>query len=394
MTRRSLALAPLFLFAAVLATGCGSRPTRPKDDTGPPVVTVAHPLVDKITIFTDLTGTVDSKEYVDVYPRVSGYIKEIKFKEGAEVKKDDVLVIIDPVIYEAQLGEAEGQVKNYEAQVAKAAADLARTKETYDRGATSKTDLDSAVAAKAVAEAQLYTAKQSVVEAKQNLEWTKVTAPISGRIGKADLTKGNLARADNSRLCNIVSVDPMVAYFDVDEATVRMYMKLIAEKKVRSVDDDGEEKISAEIQLEGETGYPHKGYLEFVDNRLNPQTGSLTIRGQFENKLIPGTVSSRPLTSGLYCRGRVPVGKPFDGLLIPASAVVHDQGKKIVYVLGAENRIDARSVTLGPLVHGMQLVQSGLTKDDFVAIRGLARAVPGGVVQPNVETLPPLPKEK
>lgn len=384
-------------FVGLLLLGCARRPTPPQADTGPPMVTVAHPLVEKVTLFTDLTGTVDAREYVDVYPRVSGYIKEIRFKEGSEVTAEataedpdkNVLFLIDPTIYEARLGEVQGQLLNYEAQLAKAKADLTRAKETFERGATSKTDYDSAIAAKDVAEAQVYTAKQSVLQARQNLEWCKVRAPINGRVGRAYLTVGNLARADQSLLCTIVSVDPMVAYFDVDEATVRTYMRLIAEGKFSSPREGNQ--VPAEIQLRGETGYPHKGFLEFVDNRLNPQTGSLTIRGLFANPIIPGTKSSRPLAPGLYCRGRIPLSQPFDGLLIPQEAIITDQGLKAVYVLDSDNRIQMKRVILGPLVNGRQLVQSGLTKDDLVVIRGLSRVMPGIVVQPHQETLSSTP---
>jgi multidrug efflux system membrane fusion protein len=389
MKRRTLHIGSSYLIAAtVVLTGC-HRPTPPPPNTAPPIVTVAHPLLDKITLFTDMTGTVDSENTVDIYPRVSGYIKEVKFEEGKEVKKDQVLFLIDPVIYEALLGQSEGQVKNYEAQLAKANADLARTKETYDRGATSKTEFDQAIASKYVAAAQLFTAQQSVKQARQNLEWTKVTSPIDGRISRALVKVGSLARADTTKLTTIVEVDPMYAYFDADESTLRMYQSLIAKGKLKSVTEGA--KIPVEIQLVGETGYPHKGYLDFVDNRLNPATGSLTIRGEFQNPIVAGK-NFRTLTAGLYCKGRIPVGAPFDGILIPPEAVSTDQGKKIVFVLGPENRIELRPVVLGPLSRGLQLVRSGLTEKDLVVIRGLSRVQPGVVVDPQEEKI--VSKEK
>lgn len=383
MTRHRSVLAFAFLLATLTVAGC-RKPTPPPPDLGPPVVTVAHPILDKVTIFTDLTGTVDAKDIVDVRPRVTGYIKEVKFEEGKEVKKDQVLFVIDPVIYKALLGQSEGQVKNYEAQLAKANADLARTKETYERGATSKTELDQMVAAKDVAAAQLYTATKSVDQARQNLEWTEVRAPIAGRISRALLTAGNLATQDQSLLTTIVSVDPMYAYFDADEATVRMYQNLIAQGKIKSVVEGA--KVPVEIRLIGETGYPHKGFLEFVDNRINPSTGSLTIRGEFPNPVINGTL--RALSAGNYCRGRMPVGKPFEGILIPAEAVSSDQGQKIVYVLGPGNRVETRQVQLGPLTQGLQLVTKGLSTSDTIVIRGLSRIQPGIVVDPHEETIP------
>ncbi len=382
---RLLTAVTLLAAAVVASSGCnkGGPPQTP--DGGAPVVTVAHPILDKVTLYTDLTGNVAQKNSVEIRPRVSGYIKEVKFQEGKEVAKDQVLFVIDPTIYEALLKQSEGQVRNYQAQLDKAKADLARTQETYNKGATAKTELDQNVASVAVAEAQLFTARASVDQARQNREWTEVKSPIAGRTSTAKLTVGNLATQDQSLLTTVVGVDPMYAYFDVDESTVRMYQRLIAEKKLKSVNDGA--KVVAEIKLKDEPGYPHKGFLEFVDNRLNPSTGSLTIRGEFPNPLVPGT-DSRPLTAGFYCRGRIPIGNPYDGILIPDAAVGTDQGKKIVFVVGGDNRVEARPVVLGPLFRGLRLVEKGLTTSDRVVIKGLGRVQAGIMVEPHDGTIP------
>ncbi|QEL14985.1 efflux RND transporter periplasmic adaptor subunit [Limnoglobus roseus] len=372
----------------LVAAGCSQKSGPPPE---PPALTVivAHPLTDRVTVYTDLTGTVDQKDIVDVRPRVSGYVQEVKFDEGKEVEKDQILFVIDPVIYQAQLQQAEGQAKVYEAQLRKAEADLARNEPLAKEKAISKAEFDSFIAARDQASAQLLGARGNIDQAKRNLEWTKVRSPLAGRAGRAYLTPGNLAVADQSVLTTVVSVEPMYAYFDVDEATVRIYQKLIAEKKTESVQTGA--KVPVEIQLKGEDGYPHQGYLEFVDNRLNPSTGSLTIRGVFQNPKIPGT-ESRPLSAGFYCRGRIPLGQPREALLVPPSAVTSDQGRKVVYAVGADNRVVAKPVEPGPLFRGLQIIEKGLTADDRVVIRGMARVQPGVPVDPKEEAIPK-PKE-
>lgn len=375
-------------WAVVAAAGCSHKGGQPAEPP-PLVVTVAHPLSEQVTVYTDLTGTVDQKDIVDVRPRVSGYVQEVKFDEGKEVEKDQILFVIDPVIYQAQLQQAEGQVKVFEAQKKKAEADLERYKQLAKEKVASPAELDSYVASRDQAAAQLLGAQGNVDQAKRNLEWTKVKSPIAGRAGRAYLTPGNLAVTDQSVLTTVVSVEPMYAYFDVDEATVRIYQKLIAEKKTESVTQGA--KVPVEIQLKGENGYPHKGHLEFVDNRLNPSTGSLTVRGVFQNPKIPGT-DSRPLSAGFYCRGRIPLGQPRKALLLPPSAVTSDQGRKVVYAIGPENRIVAKPVEPGPLFRGLQVIESGLTAEDRVVIRGMARVQPGVPVEPKEEAIKPPPE--
>jgi RND family efflux transporter MFP subunit len=358
------------------AAGCGKRP-HPIPDTGKVLVTVSPPLADKVTQFTDLTGSVAAPETVQVRPRVSGFIKSVLFTEGQLVEKDKTLLFeIDPVMYVADLKSAEAQVEVAKAQLELAQADEAREKAGFEKGATSKQNYDTYIAKRKVAEAQLVAAKAGVVKADQNVQWTKVFAPISGRVDKAFLTAGNVVVGGETQgtvLTTIVSVDPMYVYFDVDDQTVSKYQRLMHEKKFKSVADGG--SVRAEIQLLGETGYPRVGAINFVGNQLNPSTGTLSIRGVFSNP-------DRMLIAGRYVRGRIPVGEPFPGLLIPDAAVVTDQGRKVVYVVGADNVAEARPVTLGPLVRGLRLVEAGLGPTDRVVIRGAQRVQAGMTVEP------------
>jgi RND family efflux transporter MFP subunit len=404
MHARPLVLVAVFglSVAALTAAGCHRAGPAKPGDTGPLVVTVSHPLVDKVTLFTSLTGTVDAKETVELRPRVSGYITEVKFKEGDEVEKDQPLFQIDQVIYKSQLKQAEGQVQNYQAQLQKADADLSRAKEAFDKGALARSELDIAVANKGIAEAQLFTARASVEQAQQNLTWTTVLAPIAGRVDRAYQTPGNLVTGTTTTtggtgtvLTTIVSVNPMYAYFDADEQSVLYYRRMFREGKLKSVQTGA--VVEASLQLRGETGFPHKGALDFVSNRLNPATGSLTIRGVFPNP-------DRFLMPGLFCRAQIPATQPFDALLIPPVAVVSDQGQRAIFVVGSENRVESRLVDLGPLHRGLQVIGEGVTKDatgrarglarsDRVVIRGMQRVAAGMVVDPQdgAITYPPEP---
>jgi RND family efflux transporter MFP subunit len=392
MSHRPLFIPAAVVLSAALVTAAGGcrRPPPPSPDAGPLTVTVAHPLVDTITTFTDLTGTIQAKETVELRPRVSGYIVDVKFKEGDEVKKDQELFVIDPTIYKAEVKSAEGQVKVYDAQLAKAKADVTRAREAFEKGAASKSELDVAVASQGVAEAQLFSAKANVDQAKQNLTWTTVTAPIAGRVDRAYQTPGNLVTGTTTAtggtgtvLTTIVTVDPMYGYFAVDEQTVLYYRRLIREKKFKSAQQAA---IPARVQLKGEQGYPHHGTLDFVSNTLDPSTGSLTVRGTFPNP-------DRFLIPGLFARAQIPASQPFEAILLPQAAVAFEQTQRVVYVVGADNRIETRPVEIGPVHRGLQVVQEGVTKGpngrtrgvartDRVVIRGMQRVEGGMLVEP------------
>jgi RND family efflux transporter MFP subunit len=373
---RGMLLSAFFTTLVFAAMGCGKRP-HPSPDTGSVLVTVSHPLTDQVTLFTDLTGSVAAPETVQVRPRVSGFIKAVLFPEGKMVEKDKtVLFEIDPVFYLADLKQAEAQIDIGKAQLELAQADEAREKFAYEKGASSKQNYDTFVAKRKVADAQLAAYAEQKVKANQNLEWTKVVAPISGRADKAYLSKGNVVTGGETQgtvLTTIVSMEPMYVYFDVDDQTVSFYQKLLHEKKLKLVEEGGSAEV--DIQLLNETGYPRHGEITFIGNQLNPTTGTLSIRGVFANP-------DQMLLPGRYVRGRVPVGKPFPGLLIPDAAVVTDQGQKAVYVIGADNKAEARTVTLGPLVRGLRLVESGLSSADRIVIRGASRVQDGMTVEP------------
>lgn len=378
MRRGSLAL----LLVGTVALGCNTSPPA-SPDPGPPIVTVAKPVVRPVTQFTDLTGTLAAVKTADVRPQVGGRIERVLFKDGSEVKAGDVLVKIDPTLYKADLSKAKADKANADAQLVKAKADEARFTPLRASGAVSQQELDQFIAARQVAEASVGSFLAAVERAAENLRYTDVTAPFDGRVDRIYVNEGNVVSASGTGgagtvLTRIVTVDPVYAYFDVDERTVLDYMRRIAAKQFQSVN---EKESPVEIQLRNETGYPHKGALEFVSVQLNPATGSRQVRGRFPNPPTgPGAV--RLLVPGLFVRGRIPLATAEHALLIPDAAVTTDQAKRVVYVVGPDNRVVAKPVVLGPLSDGLRVIAEGLTPDDTVIIRGLQRVQPGAQVEP------------
>jgi len=390
----------LLAVSLLFVTGCGQRP-KPLPDTGLLKVTFATPKVDRVTVFTDLTGSVVAPQSVQVRARVSGFIKEVLFKEGETVigpvrlfgidaYGGDPLFKIDPVTYEADLTQAIGQIGVDQAKLELAKANEDRARISFEKGVSSKQDYESYVAQTKVAKAELEAGQGPVIKAKQNLGWTLVRAPITGKTNKADLTRGNVVTGGETQgtvLTTIVSTDPMYVYFDVDDQTVTFYQKLFNEGKLKPADQGG--KMQVDIKLLGDDEYnrfgpeeySRHGQIDFASNQLNPNTGTLSIRGIFEN-------ADHMLIPNRYVRGRVPLGKPMENaLLIPDGAVVTEQSKKFAYVVGADNKVTAKQVTLGPVSRGLRLVESGLTPQDRVIIRGVQRVQPGQPVEPEQGTI-------
>ena len=324
----------------LLLAGCHKAP--PPAAMPTPEITVAKPLAKKIVEHAEYTGRMAAIENVSVRPRVSGYITKIPFKEGSVVKKDDLLFVIDPRPYQAALEQTQGQLKQAQAE--------------YDTAASARNQSDAAVA----------TAQAALDAAKLNLEFTQVKSPIDGRVSRYDVTIGNLVANDTTVLTNIVSVDPIYAYADVDERTVLNYQKLEAEGKVKDARDS---PVQVAVQVAGEPGFPHKGTIDFVDNQINAATGTLSIRGKFPN-------ADGNLLPGMFVRMQLPVSGEMDALLITDRAVASDQGQKFVYVF-ADGKVDQRPVALGPVVDGLRVVTGGLKPDDEVVIIGLMKVRPG-----------------
>ncbi len=324
----------------------------------------------KIVEHNEYTGRLAAIENVSVRPRVSGYITQIPFKEGNLVKKDDLLFVIDPRPYQAALDQAAGQLKQAQAQKELSDRNFGRAQTLQATKVSSKEEFDQAATARNQGDAQVATAQAAVDAAKLNLEFTQIKSPIDGRVSREQVTVGNLVANDTTVLTNIVSVDPIYAYADVDERAVIAYQKLEGEGKVK---DARANPVAVSIALAGETGFPHKGDIDFVDNQINAATGTLSVRGKFPN-------ADGNLLSGMFVRMQIPVSGEEDALLITDRAVGSDQGQKFVYVLTGD-KVDQRPVTLGPVIDGLRVVTQGLKADDQVLINGLMKVRPGGQVK-------------
>jgi multidrug efflux system membrane fusion protein len=406
-------------FTLAATAGCDRGPSQ----TGaakPTVVPVSRPVQRAVTDFVDYTGRTNAKNSVTIQPRVTGYLIKMPFREGADVKKDDILFEIDPRPYQAQLKAAKASVAQNEANLKYQKATNLRFKELAkrDKGAVSGRELDQYQALEEQAVANLDLAKANLVSAELNLEWTVVKSPINGHISRYYLTYGNLVNQDTTQLTTLVSMDPMYVYFDMDEPTLERIKTAMNEGKIGRSRGSAEFRVDSAAStigllatpfaqgpwlvlagkqtgpemkvlmgLPGQDTYPFEGTLNFLDNQVNPGTGSISARGAFRNPRPPG--GAYPLLPGMFVRVQLPIGDPRPELLVIDKAVASDQGQKKVYVLGAENKVEERLVTLGPLQEdGLRVVLHGLKKDDWVLIGALQQVRPRMTVQPEQVTMP------
>jgi RND family efflux transporter MFP subunit len=369
--------------ACFVLVGCGRAPTAAAPES--PLVTVSVPVEREVTDYKDFTGRTDAVQSVSVRARVSGYLTKIAFKEGIEVKEGDTLFEIDPRPYQAQLDQATGQFEQAQANVQLSQANYQRARELAKRpvAAITPQDLDTAAAQLATNKGQMTVAQAAVDSARLNVDFCTVRSPIDGRISRYFITVGNLVTQDQTQLTTIVSQDPMYGYFDVDEQTMLDVQKLIREGKMKSARDVN--NVPVEMQLANETGYPHRGTLNFVDNRVDPSTGTLQVRGVFPNPLIHG---SRVLSPGLFVRVRVFIGAPYRAILISEQAVTSDQGQDLVYVVNAADAVEYRRVTLGEVHGGLRVVSRGLKAGEQIIVRGLQRVQPGMKVRTKGAEMP------
>ena len=379
------AAACLFLGLAGFG-GCAKKQAEVAPST-PPAIPVSNPVTREITDYIDFTGRTEAKNSVNIVPRVTGYLVSAPFKEGAEVKAGELLFEIDPRPYQAQYDQAAGQVLLAEARVKEATADNLRAKELAKTpGAISQQDLDRYQAAEEESIAAVQAAKASLEIYKLNLGFCRVTSPIDGQVSRYYLTVGNLVNQDQTQLTTVVSMDPMYVYFDVDETTLLRIRKAINEGSITRY-KQGE--IPVFISLEGEDNFPHQGTINFVNNRVNSGTGSITLRGVVQNAKPENGI--RLLTPGMFVRVRLPIGKPHEALLVIDRAIGSDQGLKFVYVLDAENRAQQRRIETGPLQEdGLRVITSGLKPSDWVAVGGIQQIRPRMQITPDRHPMPTL----
>jgi RND family efflux transporter MFP subunit len=360
----------VLIFAVIALSSC--HQDAPPPAPPPPPVTIAKPIKKEIVEWDNYTGRTDAVETVDIRPRVSGYIDNITFRAGDLVRKGDLLFVIDPRPYEAALDQANGQLREAEAQQQLADANFARASKLHSTNVISKEEYDTNAAQKSQADAQRVAAEAAVNLARLNLDFTQVKSPINGRISREQVTVGNLVQNDTTLLTNVVSIDPMYAYFNVDEKSIWKYKEQMKEG-VRPDARNGEAPVYLQVGAEKE--YSHVGTVDFINNAFNSSTGTLQIRGEFPNAdgwLLPGA----------FVQIRIPGTPKYVGILVTDRAIGTDQGQKFVLLLDENNTVQPRPVELGPVVDGLRVVRNGLKGDENVIINGLVNARPGSKVTP------------
>ncbi|UEP50561.1 efflux RND transporter periplasmic adaptor subunit [Burkholderia ambifaria] len=347
--------------------GKGESSAHPLPEVG---VTTVAPRT--IRLADEFNGRVEAVDAVELRPRVSGYLQRVAYKEGDLVAQGAVLFQIDPRPYRIALDRANAQQQRARAAASLASVQLKRVQTLIDAHATSQEELDNARASAEQARADLQAADAAVADAKLNLGFTDVRAPIAGRVGRAVATAGNLARADDTLLTTVVSQDPVYVYFDCDEQSYLRYNARRADPKHRAIGAD-----PVRVGLANETGFPHAGTVDFLDNRLDPQTGTIRARVRLSN-------ADHMFTPGLYARVQLVSGRAEDALLVDDKAVLTDQDRKYVYVIGAGDKALRRDVTIGRELDGERIVEKGLQSGDRVVVDGVQRIYyPGAQVKPN-----------
>ncbi len=342
----------------------------------PAVVTVAKPVVQPVTDYFETTGQSAAVEEVEIRSRVTGYLQRVAFQDGAEVKKGDLLFEIDPRQFQANLDRETAEVAVREATLKFREAELARNRSLLEKQAISRTDFDQSFAAESEARATLGSSKAAKERARLDLEYTKVLSPIHGRISRTKLTAGNLVSADTTPLATVVSISPVYVYFSMDERTLLLCQKAIQDAGYSSRPEHVKDwKIPVLIGLANESGYPRRGTLDYVDNKLDPGTGTIRFRAVFDN-------ADRNLGAGLFVRVQLPFGDPHPGTLVAERALGTDQGQKFVYVVNAQNEVEYRPVKLGTLKDGLREILDGVKPDELVIVNGLQRVRPGVKVDP------------
>jgi RND family efflux transporter MFP subunit len=376
---RRIVLFGILLLAGDLLAGCGDKP--PAVAAAPPPVTVARPLQKKITEWDEYTGRFTAVNTVEIRARVSGYIDSIHFKDGQAVKQGDLLLVIDPRPYRLAVEQAKADVERANAKLEIASLDVQRATPLIQNQTLTGREFDTRKSAQRDATGQVASAEATLKQAELNLEWTAVRAPISGRISDRRVDPGNLVTGGSTGatlLTVIVSEDPIHFVFDGSEADFIHYLRLAAAGS-RPSSRDAQNPVS--VRLADETDYKHEGRMDFVDNAVNPKTGTIRGRAIFDNK-------DGLLTPGFFGRLRL-FGGEHDALLIPDTAIASDQSRKIVFTVADDGTVGTKLVEQGPIVDGLRVIRSGLAPTDRIVIDGLQRARPGQKVKPEDGTIAP-----
>jgi RND family efflux transporter MFP subunit len=405
-TRTAPRLRAAALLAALGLAGC--QPRNEYTPPPPPEVTVARPAVRTITEYAEQTGNTQPSEQVDLRSRVQGYLESIRFIDGTFVDKGDLLFVIDQRPFQAKVDAAKATVAANQATVSQNEALYRRTLALLPTRAATPEDVDKQKGAMDQSKGQLLTSQANLHDAELNLGYTEIKAPISGRIGRRLVDLGNLVTADSTKLATIAQYNPMYVYFTVSERDLLRFLKKDVENRTAP---PGEEpagplpylvgsavallasptqaplvaasvlgrklpRVPLELELANETGYPHKGHIDFVDLGVDTGTGTILVRGTFSNP------DPYPLRPGLFVRVRAPVGTREKALLIDERALGMDQKGRYVFVVTKDNKVERRGVEVGIAVGNLRVIDKGLAADDWVIVNGLLKARDGATVNP------------
>ena len=375
----------LSLVLPLLAGGLLPLSASAQAPQAPPPVTVSHPLQKEVTEWDEFTGQFQAVDYVEIRARVSGWLNEIHFTDGQIVNKGDLLFVIDPRPYEIQLATAKAQVETASAQLEYSTKEVARAAELRQKDFVAQSTYDQRLQTMRVASAALETGKAAVRDAELNLEFTRVTAPVAGRISTHQVSLGNLisggggTAASGTLLTSIVSLDPIWFVFDMSEGDYLAYQRAVASGKLGSTRDG---KLTVAVRLTDEKDWSRTGVLDFIDNQVDRGAGTIRARATFANP-------NYFVTPGQFGRIRIPGSEPYQAMLLPDAAIVTDQSTKIVMTVTADGTVVPKPVRPGPTIDGLRVIRDGLAADDNVIINGLVRARPGGKVTPQPGEIKP-----
>lgn len=370
-----------YLWASLVilpVVGCSSPPPAIEQPT--PQVAVAEVTTREITDFDEYTGRTEASEIVEIRSRIFGFLKSIDFKDGDYVKEGQTLFTIEPDEYQAIHEQSLARIDVNAANLELARSKLAMKEKLRPNGAISQEEYNEAVAAVHEAEATIAAARADANRTAVDLKYTEIKAPISGRIDRALVSKGNLltgGQSSGTLLTTIVNEQPMYVYFDVDERSLLRYMRQRAPEK-SSTGNLSDQGVACFVQLADEKDFPHRGLIDFASAAVNASTGTARIRAVFEN-------ADHALASGLFVRIQIPVSKPYDALLIPERALSTDQNVKFVYVVGDDGVANRRVVELGRREGDLRVITKGLSAGDRVIVKGMQRVKPGQKVEAQLQ---------
>lgn len=366
--------------------GTAGMPAAGQPPMGPPPVTVSHPLVEQIMEWDEYSGQFSAVDLVELRGRVSGYLESIHFQDGQMVKKGDLLFVVDPRPFEADVRLAEANLERDRAQQLRADLDLTRYSALAKKDFASQQQFENARATAQAAAATIKADEAALAQVKLNLEFTRVTAPVGGRIGRHQVSVGDLviggAAPNTTLLTTIVTLDPVNFDFYVSESDFLAYRRAVQQGTLQSAQDNS---VQVFVKLADETDWIHEGRLNFIDNQVDRGSGTILARAVIPNP-------SLLITPGEFGRIRMPASGLHDAILVPDSAILSDQSRKIVMAVKADGTVEPKIVALGPIHKGLRILRSGLAASDTIVINGLLRARPGMKVTPQPGKIEPEPQ--